>query len=234
MTYLICAQEKAAYFWRRWERRLNWAECREAQAIESVLRQTPVSTLFFAHWSSKVPAEITDNYTCINFHCTDLPYGRGCCPVQNLILRGKTETMVTAHLMTSEYDAGDILCKRPMSLLGGGDEIYDRLGALVVDMVHDIAANLDMYMAGKISQAEEGKWKGLKEEPFEKRGPHQSVIWSSNVPDAFDFIRCHDAEGYPSAFTEIAGLRYTFSNPVLRPDGIEAHVKITEVDDAGR
>ena len=53
-------------------------------------------------------------------------------------------------------------------------------------------------------------------------------MWYDGI---FDFIRCHDAEGYPPAYIELHGIRYTFTHPVLRPDGIEAHVKITEVDD---
>ena len=42
--------------------------------------------IFFPHWSWLIPNEIYENYECILFHMTDLPYGRGGSPLQNLIL----------------------------------------------------------------------------------------------------------------------------------------------------
>src|SRR5882672_1131472 len=44
--------------------------------------------IFFLHWSWKVPEELVGNYECVCFHMTDVPYGRGGSPLQNLILRG--------------------------------------------------------------------------------------------------------------------------------------------------
>src|SRR5689334_14815339 len=52
--------------------------------------------IFFMHWSWIIPAEIFSRYTCVVFHMTDLPYGRGGSPLQNLIIRGHKETKITA------------------------------------------------------------------------------------------------------------------------------------------
>ena len=43
--------------------------------------------IFIPFGSFIVPKDIYSNYECINFHITDLPYGRGGTPLQNLILR---------------------------------------------------------------------------------------------------------------------------------------------------
>lgn len=43
--------------------------------------------IFLPHWSYIIPREITDNWECVVFHMTDLPYGRGGSPLQNLIVR---------------------------------------------------------------------------------------------------------------------------------------------------
>ena len=41
--------------------------------------------IFIPHWSyKKIPKEIFNNYRCVVFHMTDLPYGRGGTPLQNL------------------------------------------------------------------------------------------------------------------------------------------------------
>lgn len=42
----------------------------------------------FSHWSWMIPKEIWSNFNCVVFHMTDLPYGRGGAPLQNLIVRG--------------------------------------------------------------------------------------------------------------------------------------------------
>jgi methionyl-tRNA formyltransferase len=52
--------------------------------------------IFFPHWSQLVPLEILNLTTCICFHETDLPYGRGGSPLQNLISRGHKNTVISA------------------------------------------------------------------------------------------------------------------------------------------
>ena len=39
--------------------------------------------IFFPHWSYYIPEEITNQWECVVFHMTDLPYGRGGSPLQN-------------------------------------------------------------------------------------------------------------------------------------------------------
>lgn len=65
----------------------------------------------------------------INFHCSDLrvSYGRGGHPIENLLLRGHDETVISAHQMTSEIDAGPVYGVRgPVSLAGTKDDILAR------------------------------------------------------------------------------------------------------------
>ena len=44
--------------------------------------------IFVLHWSWKVPDEIVAAFECVCFHMTDVPFGRGGSPLQNLIIRG--------------------------------------------------------------------------------------------------------------------------------------------------
>ena len=54
------------------------------------------------HWSYIIPEKLFEKYPCVIFHMTDLPYGRGGSPLQNLIVRGKKETMLSAIQVTAE------------------------------------------------------------------------------------------------------------------------------------
>ena len=51
--------------------------------------------IFFPHWSWIVPEDILNAYECVCFHMTDVPYGRGGSPLQNLIIRGHKDTKLT-------------------------------------------------------------------------------------------------------------------------------------------
>lgn len=83
--------------------------------------------MFFVNWSEKVPVHILERAECVNFHCTALPYGRGGHPIENLLLAGKTDTVITAHQMTTAIDAGPIYAVSPsVSLSGTKREIQAR------------------------------------------------------------------------------------------------------------
>ena len=82
--------------------------------------------IFFLHWSWKVPDEIVDSFECVCFHMTDVPYGRGGSPLQNLIVRGHQDTMVTALRMTHEFDAGPVYLKEPLTLEGRATALRQR------------------------------------------------------------------------------------------------------------
>jgi methionyl-tRNA formyltransferase len=70
--------------------------------------------IFFPHWSYIIPSEIYERYECVIFHMTDLPFGRGGSPLQNLISRKIYETRVSALRCVKELDAGPIYLKRPL------------------------------------------------------------------------------------------------------------------------
>ena len=52
---------------------------------------------------------------------TDLPFGRGGSPLENLILRGHTSTVISAIKCAPELDSGDIYLQKPLSLYGSAE-----------------------------------------------------------------------------------------------------------------
>ena len=177
--------------------------------------------IFFPHWSHIVPKEILDTATCVCFHETDLPYGRGGSPLQNLIARGHRETVVTALRMSEELDAGPVYLKRPLSLEGLAEEIFIRAAGVVADMIKTI-----------ITENPQPKKQTGKPTVFKRRKPSQSRIadGTSTLAELFDHIRMLDASGYPGAFLESGGFRYEFSRPALKTGEIVADVRITKIE----
>ncbi len=177
--------------------------------------------IFFLHWSWKVPLEIVNHYECVCFHMTDVPYGRGGSPLQNLILRGHRETRLTALRMTSEFDAGPVYFKEVLSLEGSAEEIYVRAGRLSAEMVKRFVEEEPR------AEAQQGEAVN-----FTRRKPEESRIGSvGSLEQLHDFIRMLDAEGYPRAFLEYGGLRWEFSRSALYDGRIVADVKIVKVSE---
>ena len=182
-----------------------------------MLADDPPRYIFFIHWSWKVPENIIQDYECVAFHMTDLPYGRGGSPLQNLIIRGHTDTMLSAFRMSSVFDAGPVYMKRPLSLDGRAQEIYERASRVA---------------SGMISQIIREKIKPVPQTGnptiFRRRRPEQS-----RMPDdleggkaIFDFIRMLDADGYPKAFITVGDQRIEFSDAELSGDRVVARVTI--------
>ena len=175
--------------------------------------------IFFIHWSNKVHKEITDNFECVCFHMTDLPYGRGGSPLQNLIARGRTETVISAIRMVQEIDAGPVYYKRPLSLVGNAEEIFIRAGQIIAGMIHELIEKEPELLPqqGKIVI-------------FNQRHPCESAIpEDANLEKTFDWIRMLDAQGYPPAFVTVGNLRIEFKRAAFRYDVVEADARITLV-----
>jgi methionyl-tRNA formyltransferase len=177
--------------------------------------------IFFPHWSNIVPDEILNTATCICFHETDLPFGRGGSPLQNLIELGYKETAITAFKMTSKLDAGPVFLKKDLSLEGLAEEIFLRSAYIVAEMIKTIIT----------SHPEPQKQVG-KPTYFMRRKKNQSKIPldKNELIDIFDHIRMLDAEGYPKAFFEIGNFRYEISRPALKTNEIIADLRITKID----
>lgn len=62
---------------------------------------------------------------------TDLPYGRGGSPLQNLIKRNIENTKISAIKVVKDLDAGDIYLKRDLNLNGTADEILGLGGTII-------------------------------------------------------------------------------------------------------
>jgi methionyl-tRNA formyltransferase len=175
--------------------------------------------IFFLHWSFKISDEIINNYECVCFHMTDVPYGRGGSPLQNLIIRGHQNTKLTALRMTQEFDAGAVYCKKELCLAGNAEEIYIRATYLSAQMIKEIIQE----QPEPISQSGEITI-------FKRRKPAESEISELNsLPKLYDFIRMLDAQGYPHAYIEHQGFKYSFRRSALYDGRIVADVTITPI-----
>jgi methionyl-tRNA formyltransferase len=175
--------------------------------------------IFFPHWSWIVPNEIIDNFECVCFHSSDVPYGRGGSPIQNLIIRGIKETKISALKMVKELDAGPVYLKKLLSLEGRGQAIYERSSFIIADMMKEIAEK------EPIPEEQQGNTI-----VFKRRQGNDNILPTEQenaLETLYDHIRMLDADFYPSSYIEHGAYRIDFSEASLKSNYLEAKVKIT-------
>lgn len=174
--------------------------------------------VFLPHWSYLVSENVYENYECIIFHMTDVPFGRGGSPLQNLISRGIYETKVSALRCVKELDAGPVYLKKPLSLIGSAEEIYLRATEIIEEMIFQIIEE----QPTAVEQTGEVTY-------FSRRKPEESNVSElSSLNQVFDFIRMLDADGYPRAFLETKHFRLEFERASIKKGYVTADVRIFE------
>ncbi len=184
--------------------------------VENVAAFSP-DYILLPHWSYIISDEITKNWNCVVFHMTDLPYGRGGSPLQNLIVRGHKETKISAIKVTEKLDGGPIYMKKPLSLEGSAQEIFVRCSDVIF---HEM---IPSFLEEQLEPQEQVG------EPviFKRRKEADGEITPDMEPEKiYDYIRMLDAEGYPRAFMEFGDYRMSFEQAMLSEDGetVEARV----------
>lgn len=186
---------------------INWIliNVRNDFSFKNLQRLEPIQ-IFIPHWSYIIPSEIYNNFECIVFHMTDLPYGRGGSPLQNLIIRGKKETKISALRVEKGLDTGPIYLKKPLSLMGTAQEIFLRAKYIVKEMIIKIIDEqlIPVAQKGEITE-------------FKRRKPENSNLEGIiETEKLYDQIRMLDCEGYPPAYIESENFRFEFSRASLK------------------
>lgn len=183
------------------------------------LKQINPKYIFFPHWSKKVPQKITKNFYCICFHETQLPYGRGGSPIQNLILRNVKKSKITAFKMGERFDDGPIIMRKSFNLNGSASKIFEICSREIFKMIKKIV-NSKIHLKkqkGKIT--------------YFKRLQNNSQITNkdNSINKIYNKIRMLDAETYNKAFIKFGKFIYEFNNAIKKGNNIIVSVKIKKI-----
>ena len=146
--------------------------------------------IFVPHWSHIIPDSIHQNFKVVIFHMTDLPYGRGGSPLQNLIVKGHKKTKISALACSTGVDDGPIYLKADLDLAGSAQEIFLRARSVITNMILVIARTnpKPTPQQGEIVE-------------FKRRKPSEgNLLEVQGLEKIYDYIRMLDCEGYPNSF----------------------------------
>ncbi|HHV72895.1 MAG TPA: methionyl-tRNA formyltransferase [Clostridia bacterium] len=180
--------------------------------------------IFFPHWSWIIPEEIYKNFECVVFHITDLPFGRGGSPLQNLIEMGIENTKISALRVDKKIDGGDIYLKKDLNLNGTAEEIFIRASKIIFNEMMP-----EIIYKNPIPQKQSGR---VVE--FKRRTKEQSELSPNfELEKIYDYIRMLDGEGYPKAFIRFGKYKIEFSRASLKTGKIiaDAVIKVGEEDE---
>ena len=186
---------------------------KEKLKFEHIKKINP-SYIFFPHWSNYIPRKIYENFNCIIFHTSHLPYGRGGSPIQNLIRRGFKKTEVCAVKVNKKLDAGHIYCREKISLDGDLDKIFHRISIKILKMI-----NLITFKKLKLKE------QVGKVYTFKRLKPSDSNIYElKNFTEIYNIIRSVDHKDYPKAFIKTKYFKIEFSNAKLLGNKLSCNV----------
>ena len=112
MNYLILSK-------RKWNNKnylkLNKKVKYSSKLNSHTLKKHKPKIIFFLYWSKKIPKKVFNNFTCIQFHSSNLPKFRGGSPIQNQIIRNVKQSAVTLFRMSEKIDRGNIIFQKKMN-----------------------------------------------------------------------------------------------------------------------
>ena len=164
--------------------------------------------IFIPHWSYIIPEEIYTRFECIVFHMTDLPFGRGGSPLQNLIAKGYRNTKISAIKVEKGIDTGPVYLKKNLDLYGTAQEIFLRSTSVIKEMITKI-----------LKEDVKPLPQNGKPVIFKRRKPEEGNLQNiGSIEEFYDFIRMLDCDSYPNAFLENQNFRFEFSRATMKSD----------------
>lgn len=173
--------------------------------------------ILLPHWSYIISDEITKNWSCVVFHMTDLPFGRGGSPLQNLIVRGYKETKISAIKVTAKIDGGPVYMKKPLSLEGSAQEIFVRCSDVIFNEM------IPRFLEESLEPVEQTGEPVIFKRRTQKDG---EITPDMEMEKIYDYIRMLDAQGYPRAFLNFGEYQLSFENARLSEDGEEIEARV--------
>lgn len=176
--------------------------------------------IFFIHWNEKVTKEIYENFECIVFHTSPLPFGRGGSPIQNLIIRGIKKSPVCAIKMTKVIDGGPVYDSMNITLNGTISEIFSRIANKIEKLIIKICKNnpKPLRQEGNVVKFNRLKNKDNK------------ILNKHSIKEIYDRIRMVDGEGYDKAYIRFGNYKLELSDSSIKNKKLIAKIKLYRSD----
>ncbi len=154
--------------------------------------------IFSFYYRKMISREILDlpRVGAFNLHGSYLPFYRGRCPVNWVIINGEKNTGVTLHYMIEKPDAGDIVGQKAVmiDMPDTAKTLYDKLCRAAKELLNEL---LPLIKKGDIPRHKQDLSQGSY---YGGRRPDDGRIdWKKSADEIYNLIRAV-ADPYPGAF----------------------------------
>lgn len=172
-------------------------EVNSSEWIDKIAEIQP-DAIFSFYYRKMISRKILDlpQAGSFNLHGSYLPFYRGRCPVNWVIINGEKKTGVTLHYMIEKPDAGDIVGQKGVAIeeTDTAKILYDKLCANARDLLDEV---LPLIKEGHIPRRKQNLEEGSY---FGGRNPEDGRIdWGKSADEIYNLIR-GVTEPYPGAF----------------------------------
>ena len=129
-----------------------------ASDIDS-LEKAGCDLIISAGYYFKIP--VSDNIKSINIHPSLLPEGRGPWPLPVIILKGINESGVTAHRIAENFDEGEIVLQKKISVCANEnlETLTQKMKQCALMVVTELSQNIEFYWNTRTVQNGGSYWK---------------------------------------------------------------------------
>ena len=129
----------------------------EWEQVKSVIKKTSPNLLLVSTFHKIIPEEIISSVPyCINLHPSLLPKYRGSTPIAWAIHNKEKESGITAHFLTKEMDAGDILIQKkiPIDKKSAEGDLRKKLAMLAAEVSKQLIRQIETNTLKPMAQNE--------------------------------------------------------------------------------
>ena len=222
--YVLCSTPEY-YSYRLFNRLFNkynktWLLITDKDCFNNNIMKILPIQCYFLHWPYIIPNNIYNNIECINFHTSNLPYGRGGSPLQNQII----ENIYLSHIYSlrvceNGIDKGPYYNKQQISLQGNIFDIFLLISNMAFEMICDIIDN-------NISPTH------LNDDynnHIYKRIKNNKLVTGLELNKIYDQIRMRDFKYYEKTYIEIDNVKISFSRAYFDGDKIICDAEIINI-----
>lgn len=186
--------------------------------VRTVLALRP-DILLCNSYSMFIPAAIIESvgHAAINIHGGPLPEYRGCNPIQWAIINGDNRAGATMHLMTAQFDQGDIIGIERRTILPG--ETW-------LDVRRKVDEAVDSLLAKHLPTALSGPIKAYpQDEAKAKYWPHRRpedgmIDFSRSCRTIYNLVRALVSPLPGAYYIDEAGEKVVFEKKIFLPEAI--------------
>lgn len=197
------------------------------------IRQLDADIAVVCSYNKKFPIELLKSvkHGFVNCHPSLLPDYRGANPYSNVLINGEQETGVTLHFMDENFDTGNIIAQKKVSIEKNETmgTLFNRMNFICADMIADFLKQFELSTDIQSVPQPVGEFK--KAPAIDPKNMKNFIDWTKDARDIERFVRALNPfisamTNFRTVFVKVYSAQWSDKKP-KQPPGTICYVKDT-------